>query len=77
VVLLVLSAPSAVAAEAGQEWIDSYIVTADVGRDGSVAVTERIRYHFIDPRHGIYRFIPLYYPHESVRLGRELRPARR
>jgi uncharacterized membrane protein YgcG len=62
VVLLVLSAPSAMAAEAGQEWIVSYAVSADVGRDGSVAVTERIRYHFTDPRHGIYRFIPLYYP---------------
>jgi uncharacterized membrane protein YgcG len=60
--LLVLSAPGAAVAAAGQERILSYIVTAGIQVDGAVTVTERIRYHFGDPRHGIFRFIPLYYP---------------
>jgi len=61
-VLLVLGAPGTAAATAGPERILSYVVTAEVQVDGVVAVTERIRYHFTDPRHGIFRFIPLYYP---------------
>ncbi|HEV2781460.1 MAG TPA: DUF2207 domain-containing protein [Actinophytocola sp.] len=62
VVLLVLAAPAATAAEQGGERMLSYVVHAEVGADGTVAVTERIRYHFDEPRHGIFRFIPLYYP---------------
>jgi hypothetical protein len=61
-VLLVLGAPGTAAATAGPERVLRYVVTADVHADGVVAVTERIRYHFADPRHGIFRFIPLYYP---------------
>lgn len=61
-VLLVLSVPGVAVAAAGQERILSYVVTAEVHVDGAVVVTERIRYHFADPRHGIFRFIPLYYP---------------
>jgi hypothetical protein len=61
-ILLVLSVPGVAMATAGQERILSYIVTAEVQVDGAVVVTERIRYHFADPQHGIFRFIPLYYP---------------
>jgi hypothetical protein len=61
-VLLVLSVPGVAVATAGQERILSYVVTAQVQADGAVVVTERIRYHFAGPRHGIFRFIPLYYP---------------
>lgn len=50
------------AAQPDQERMLSYTVHADVGVDGTVAVTERIRYHFTGPQHGIFRFIPLYYP---------------
>ena len=60
-VLLVLGTPEAVAA-ADQERIVNYVVSGDVRTDGIVVVTERIRYHFTEPRHGIFRFIPLYYP---------------
>jgi uncharacterized membrane protein YgcG len=62
VVLLVLSVPGVAVATAGQERILTYAVSAEVQVDGVVVVTERIRYHFADPRHGIFRFIPLYYP---------------
>ena len=61
-VVLVLSAPGVAVAAATQERILTYVVTAEVQVDGMVAVTERIRYRFADPRHGIFRFIPLYYP---------------
>lgn len=62
VVLVVLGAPNAATATIEQERILSYIVTGEVRADGTVAVTERIRYHFAEPRHGIFRFFPLYYP---------------
>jgi uncharacterized membrane protein YgcG len=62
VVVALLIGLGAPASAQDEERMLSYVVTADVGADGTVAVTERIRYHFDDPRHGIFRFIPLYYP---------------
>jgi uncharacterized membrane protein YgcG len=61
VALLVGFGAPATAAQ-DEERMLTYVVDAEVGTDGTVAVTERIRYHFNVPRHGIFRFIPLYYP---------------
>jgi hypothetical protein len=61
-VLLVVSVPGVAVAAAGRERILTYVVTAGIHADGAVTVTERIRYHFGAPRHGIFRFLPLYYP---------------
>jgi uncharacterized membrane protein YgcG len=58
--LLVLSAPG-VPAQPDTERMLRYVVVADVRADGTVAVTERIQYHFTTPRHGIFRWIPQYY----------------
>jgi uncharacterized membrane protein YgcG len=60
-VLVVLLGPPA-AAQPDRERILSYVITAEVRGDGSVAVTERVRYHFVEPKHGFFRHIPLYYP---------------
>jgi uncharacterized membrane protein YgcG len=59
--VLVLGAPAA-GAQPDTERMLSYVLTGEVRADGTVAVTERIRYHFNVPRHGIFRFIPRYYP---------------
>jgi uncharacterized membrane protein YgcG len=59
--VLLGSSPAAVA-QPDRERILNYVVTADVRADGSVAVTERVRYHFVEPKHGFFRHIPLYYP---------------
>jgi len=40
------------------EYIQSYASQAQVQKDGSVNVTERLLYHFPEPRHGIFRTIP-------------------
>lgn len=33
-------------------------VNVKVGKDGSYTVTENIKVKFVNPRHGIYRYIP-------------------
>lgn len=40
------------------EYIQSYESRAQLMKDGSVSFTERILYHFPEPRHGIFRMIP-------------------
>src|SRR5690606_33650225 len=57
VVLLVLWAPAAAAAQVGAgEEIDAYRVVIDIAPDGTVRFTETITYDFGSvARHGIYR----------------------
>jgi len=43
------------------EEIRDYLVRAEIGEDGVVAVTEEIRVYFDVARHGIYREIPISY----------------
>ena len=68
--LLVLAAPAA-QAQPDTERILGYVIAGEVRTDGSVAVTEKVRYHFVAPRHGFLRFIPEYYPlneHDARKL---------
>jgi uncharacterized membrane protein YgcG len=54
-----LAAGGAVAQSAGER-IESYDVSIDIQRDGSIAVTERIAYDFASTaHHGIFRTIPV------------------
>ncbi|HYN75046.1 MAG TPA: DUF2207 domain-containing protein [Candidatus Limnocylindria bacterium] len=53
-------------ADAGES-INSYVVTATVATDGTMAVTEIIDYDFGgNQRHGIYRTIPVRYPYDDT-----------
>ena len=53
-------------ADAG-ETVDSYVVTASVGTDGTMDVVETIAYDFgTNERHGIYRTIPVRYPYDDT-----------
>ena len=36
----------------------NFDVDVKVGEDGSYTVTENIKVKFVNPRHGIYRYIP-------------------
>lgn len=68
--MLALSTAAAGAQPDSERYL-SYVVAAEVRTDGSVAVTEKVRYHFTEPRHGFFRFIPQYYPlneHDARRL---------
>lgn len=48
------------ASSAAAEKIDSFDISAEIGRDGTVSVTEYIKYNFENAeRHGIYRNVPL------------------
>jgi hypothetical protein len=47
------------------EYIQSYASRAEVQKDGSIIVTERLLYHFPEPRHGIFRTIPYVKPNEN------------
>jgi uncharacterized membrane protein YgcG len=58
--LLVLGAPAAGSQPDTERYL-SYVVASEVRADGTVAVTEKIRYHFTARRHGIFRFIPQYF----------------
>ena len=50
-------------AQAGTEHITSYVIRAVIEPEGSVRITETIRYDFgADQRHGIYRDIPYLQP---------------
>ena len=37
---------------------EKYDVNVTIGNDGSYTVTEKIKVRFLNPRHGIYRYIP-------------------
>ena len=47
------------------EFIESYATETVIHPDGSISITERILYHFPEPRHGIYRTIPYTKTNES------------
>lgn len=50
--------PRAVTAQES-EHIRNYDTTVTIKTDGSIAVIERIGYFFSEPKHGIYRYIPV------------------
>lgn len=55
-------AATAPAARADDGWrIDTFDVRLDIARDGTVEITERIQVRFDQPRHGIFREIPVRY----------------
>lgn len=67
---LLLSIPGDVAAQDlyyNQEYISDFKVELTVDKDSSVLVRETISYHFVSPRHGIFRDIPVEY---TDRYGR-------
>lgn len=56
------SSPSSAAElSSSGEHISNFSVELAVNQDGSVLVRETIRYHFVSPRHGIFRDIPVEY----------------
>ena len=59
--LLTLLIPIAGSAVHGAEYYttQAFNVTMDVQNDNSFVMTEEIRVTFTEPRHGIYRYIPL------------------
>ena len=59
-VCLLLCAPPALADEGGYV-IDKFDVDLDVRPDSTLVVTERLEVMFSEPRHGIYRSIPIRY----------------
>ena len=60
-----LAAGGAVAQSVGER-IESYDVSIDIQRDGSIAVTEAIVYDFAGAEHhGIFRTIPVRYHHDD------------
>ena len=60
-VAVVAAAGSAALADRGGYVIRSFHTELDVQRDGDVVVTERLEVEFEEPRHGIYRTIPVRY----------------
>lgn len=58
---LVAGAGSAARADRGGYEIRRFHTDLDVQRDGEVVVTERLEVEFSEPRHGIYRTIPVRY----------------
>ena len=60
-------APSTAPAQSGGERIESYEVTIQVAKDGTVVVAETIAYDFgPNSRHGIFRWVPYLYPFDST-----------
>jgi uncharacterized membrane protein len=51
--------------------IQQYNVAVMVNKDASLDITETIKVHFTEPRHGIYRFIPYKYPLQQLPAGTE------
>lgn len=51
--------------------IQQYNVSVGVNKDASLDVTETIKVHFTEPRHGIYRLIPYQYSLEQLPAGTE------
>lgn len=57
--LAVILTPFNACAADSAYYIKDYDVKMTVTEDNSIAVTENITVHFIQPRHGIYRYIPV------------------
>ena len=59
--VVAIATGSAALADRGGYAIESFHTELDVRRDGDVIVTERLEVLFSEPRHGIYRTIPVRY----------------
>ena len=66
VLLVVLGGTEAKAAAAGYE-IKNFLIDANVREDAVIEIKEEISVQFHEPRHGIYRDIPL-----SLKVNREV-----
>lgn len=48
--------------------IDNFDVQIDINEDGSAQIEENISVDFVEPRHGIYRDIPLMYQSSYITI---------
>ena len=75
ILLLALLLPAAAAADLGGFVIESFHTELDVLESSDLVVEERIEVRFLEPRHGLYRTIPIRYTDPkgySYRLGFKL-----